>query len=1004
MDYGVTSEDVDYDETAAAAAASAQQHQSGTGVASTTNASTTFQPPPDDRVDDEDSLGDDDDREDEEGYSAEEHHADEHEDPSPRSGHGNEPPAEQPASREEPASERRSSSKRRRNSGDQSTGPVRRWTGANRVGQAQPQQQQPGRDYLPCRCLVPDDIAGHIIGVRGTGLHRLQKLSGANVHVSKPSETPKSLVDPVVTFIGNPQQVDTAVAKLLDMLRRDKPQSRGIFVTSFAFLDGRGQRLRALESDFHCEVTIAKAPIEGMMVRPVIIKGSDEATAAVISKLRNTVEEVVRSKRIPFEEASALVMGSDRQGDRSAPPPPPPPPPGPPVEIESRPGEVVVPWVPGLEKIPRDQDSGSPVMLVVDRRYSAFVIGKNGKSITEIEHCSGARIQFEKADQFPPNPKLAPNRNEVMVLRGTMAEKSRGMVKTMEVLDVKEDKYTELLIQASKTRNVIGRGGDTINWICKTTGCNVQVQKSESSDMPTRFVTFEGSLDKRVKAALMVLVAIELSFMPATPSSPEEGAGRGQEEVGRRDQHPGDRDREYSPESKRARHHHHHQQEYQSHGRSTESPRGHRGSHSYEGVSESSSAFRQRGSLDNAAVALGTAADRLGNGGRRAALDLSLYSSDIDHDEASYFSVVVGRNTINSWVKAGFLDELSRRSGAHVEIGKDAVFGYQRYFSTTAKKDPYSIMGVSPAATQKEIKEKFRELAKKYHPDRNPDDPGAQSRMASLTDAYAILTDPKKRAIFDREQREMRNGSTGSGTTGSGASASTAGDWHHDPSQMFSEFSKVVLGNPRHVVCHVFGRQAKYRQAGQVSQRGDDITTEIEVLVSVPAGARQFTELRLPGLGHCGLRGGRSGDLFITIKVKEHERFRRVDEDVHLTVPVTLSQALLGGTVEIPSLTSEKDIIKLQIPPNTLPGNSRIIRGKGPPKLSAGSSVDSASNPRGNLVLHFSLSLPERLTPRQEALIREFDDIERESTQRREFKHGNNEDQGATRTASATAM
>ncbi|KAF4684535.1 Insulin-like growth factor 2 mRNA-binding protein 3 [Perkinsus olseni] len=735
MDYGVTSEDVDYDETAAAAAASAQQHQSGTGVASTTNASTTFQPPPDDRVDDddEDSLGDDHDREDEEGYSAEEHHDDEHEDPSPRSGHGNEPPAEQPAIREEPASERRSSSKRRRNSGDQSTGPVRRWTGANRVGQAQPQQQQPGRDYLPCRCLVPDDIAGHIIGVRGTGLHRLQKLSGANVHVSKPSETPKSLVDRVVTFIGNPQQVDSAIAKLLDMLRRDKPQSRGIFVllipevTSFAFLDGRGQRLRALESDFHCEVTIAKAPIEGMMVRPVIIKGSDEATAAVISKLRNTscdewlnavlkwvamnawgivvvqVEEVVRSKRIPFEEASALVMGSDRQGDRSAPPPPPPPP-GPPVEIESRPGEVVVPWVPGLEKIPRDQDSGSPVMLVVDRRYSAFVIGKNGKSITEIEHCSGARIQFEKADQFPPNPKLAPNRNEVMVLRGTMAEKSRGMVKTMEVLDVKEDKcfgegmdglgvgsgksnllvflftsfdglsseisydpdgeaeclsiqYTELLIQASKTRNVIGRGGDTINWICKTTGCNVQVQKSESSDMPTRFVTFEGSLDKRVKAALMVLVAIELSFMPATPSSPEEGAGRGQEEVGRRDQHPGDRDREYSPESKRARHHHHHQQEYQSHGRSTESPRGHRGSHSYEGVSESSSAFRQRGSLDNAAVALGTAADRLG--------------SDIDHDEASYFSVVVGRNTINSWVKAGFLDELSRRSGAHVEIGKD---------------------------------------------------------------------------------------------------------------------------------------------------------------------------------------------------------------------------------------------------------------------------------------------------------------------------------------------
>ncbi|EER01654.1 conserved hypothetical protein [Perkinsus marinus ATCC 50983] len=618
MDYGVTSEDVDYDETAAAAAvvaASSPHHQQGGGpTATATTSTTTFQPPPDDRVDDDDdedeSIGEEEEEEEDEGYSA-----DEQQD-SPKSvPDDKEPPSQKPVrAREDPPSERRSNSKRRRDDGDRSNEPARRWSGGNRVGQSQSSQE-----YLPCRCLVPDDIAGHIIGVRGTGLHRLQKLSGANVHVSKPSETPKSLVDRVVTFIGNPQQVDTAVYKLLDMLRRDKPQSRGIFVllipevTSFAFLDGRGQRLRALEADFHCEVTIARAPIEGMKVRPIIIKGSDEATASVISKLRNMVEDVVRSKRIPFEEASALVMGgADRQSERGTPPPPPPPPPPPAAEGDGRPGEVVVPWVPGLEKIPRDQDSGSPVLLVVDRRYSAFIIGKNGKSITEIEHCSGARVQFEKADQFPPNPKLVPNRNEVMVLRGTMAEKSRGMVRIMEVLDVKDDRYTELLIPANKTRNVIGRGGDTINWICKTTGCNVQVQKGESNDIPTRFVTFDGPLDKRVKAALMVLVAIELSFMPAAPPSPEEGRGREPEE---------------------------------GHGRA---------SHSYEGASESSSAYRQR---DSAAVALGMAADRLG--------------SDIDHDEASYFSVVVGRNTINSWVKAGFLDELSRRSGAHVEIGKD---------------------------------------------------------------------------------------------------------------------------------------------------------------------------------------------------------------------------------------------------------------------------------------------------------------------------------------------
>ncbi|KAF4672281.1 hypothetical protein FOL47_000726 [Perkinsus chesapeaki] len=652
-----------------------------------------------------------------------------------------------------------------------------------------------------------------------------------------------------------------------------------------------------------------------------------------------------------------------------------------------------------------------------------------------------------------------------MVLRGTMAEKSRGMVKILEMLDLKDDKFSELMIPANKTRNVIGRGGDTINWICKTTGCNVQVQKCDTGEMPTRFVTFEGSLEERVKAALMVLVAIELSFMPTSSSPPEEPESNRREH---HHPHQGEEwDRNYSPGNKKARH----QADYQSHGRSTESPRGHRGggSHSYEAVSESWSEYRRRGSLDNAAVQLGTAADRLG--------------SDVDHDEASYFSVVVGRNTVNSWVKAGFLDELSRRSGAHIEIGKDVPQTMDRQLLLSG-----TILQNSLACLYIQAK-----LLSGYHPDRNPDDPEAQTRMASLTDAYAILTDPKKRAMHDREQRDTRNGSSGSTTASSTGAASNAGDWHHDPSQMFSEFSKV------------FGRQAKYRQAGQVSQRGDDITTEIEVsfmeamrgstrtvalscrqgcdtcngsgaaagtgwtmcrqckgtgtvrvergimtmgmpcntcsgsgqtldhpcrscrgegamvrrkdvLVSIPAGARQFTELRLPGLGHCGLRGGRSGDLFVTIKVKEHDRFRRVDEDVHLTVPVTLCQALLGGTVEIPSLTSDKDIIKLQIPPNTLPGNSRIIRGKGPPKLIAGKSVskaassvlgsstDSSSNPRGNLVLHFSLSLPERLSPRQEAIIREFDEIEQEARHRRSSGgRTENTSQDTSRKAAATA-
>mmetsp|Transcript_52409 Transcript_52409/g.125196 ORF Transcript_52409/g.125196 Transcript_52409/m.125196 type:complete len:435 (+) Transcript_52409:120-1424(+) len=363
-----------------------------------------------------------------------------------------------------------------------------------------------------------------------------------------------------------------------------------------------------------------------------------------------------------------------------------------------------------------------------------------------------------------------------------------------------------------------------------------------------------------------------------------------------------------------------------------------------------------------------------------------------------------------------------------------------------AARDAYAVLGLDRSATNAEIKARFRELAKQYHPDLNKGDRGASVKMAELTSAYDTLTDAKKRAALDHAAAGAATASPSSasayGYTGFGSDHRFDQEWVN-PSQMFSEFNDV------------FGRSTQRGQQGasMTSQRGEDISVNLDVSfleamqgcqkvvslmskqtcpecrgsgakegttwttcplckgkgvhrvergilsmgvpchrcsgtgqvlehpcrmckgegvrtqprgvrVHVPAGVRHLMELRVPGAGHAGLRGGKSGHLFVTVKVLPHAQFRHIDDDVHLDVPLTLRQALLGGEVQIPTLTgSAPESLIVQAP--TQPGSTKVLRSRGPPKLSG--------DGRGNLVLHFMLQLPKTLTSRQVALIEEFD-------------------------------
>ena len=359
-------------------------------------------------------------------------------------------------------------------------------------------------------------------------------------------------------------------------------------------------------------------------------------------------------------------------------------------------------------------------------------------------------------------------------------------------------------------------------------------------------------------------------------------------------------------------------------------------------------------------------------------------------------------------------------------------------------RDPYEVLGVTRNTTQADIKGRFRELAKKYHPDLNTHDVDASRKMADITNAYDILTDKKKRSDWDRSSG-MSTGSTSSGMHGE--QYNSRSEWV-DPSQMFSEFSNI------------FGRMGRHRPVGRVAQRGDDIGASVEVelaeamngatktlhikakqscakclgsgaqsgtswsscktckgtgtqrvergimtmgmpcvrcggsgqtlehpctsckgegcrvqpkevSVKIPAGIKTGMELRLQNVGHCGSRGGRAGDLFVTVKIKPDAYFTQIDDDVHVSVPLSIREVLMGTKVDIRKIDG-KSMMSVEIPPGTLPGTNRVLTGKGPPRPS------TSQNSRGDMILRFQLSIGKHpLTERQKAIIFEFDEIEK---------------------------
>ncbi len=293
-------------------------------------------------------------------------------------------------------------------------------------------------------------------------------------------------------------------------------------------------------------------------------------------------------------------------------------------------------------------------------------------------------------------------------------------------------------------------------------------------------------------------------------------------------------------------------------------------------------------------------------------------------------------------------------------------------------KDYYKTLGVSRSASEKEIKQAFRKLAKKHHPDANPNDPSAEARFKELNEAYEVLGDKEKRQMYD--QFGTANPQQAWGGAG-GARPGSSGPFTYTT-------TNTDFGDLGDIFGSLFGRQRGRSSTnanpfgGAASIKGQDIEQRVNITlqeaysgatrlitkgdrtvrVSIPAGAKTGTKVRLAGEGEPSFNGGQPGDLYLIVEVEPDNRFERDGDNLTTEVKVDMFTALLGGEAEVPTLGRP---ITLKIPAGTQSGRKFRLSGKGMPVL-------GQTDKHGDLYARVLVTVPEHLTDTQRELVEQL--------------------------------
>ena len=290
------------------------------------------------------------------------------------------------------------------------------------------------------------------------------------------------------------------------------------------------------------------------------------------------------------------------------------------------------------------------------------------------------------------------------------------------------------------------------------------------------------------------------------------------------------------------------------------------------------------------------------------------------------------------------------------------------------EKDVYKILGVAKDVSDAELKKVYRKLARQYHPDSNPGDAKAEAKFKEISEAFSVLSDKEQRKEYDAV-RAMGGGARftgGAGGPGAGGPGGFAGGF---PGGAGGAGFEDVFAN-------LFGGGGRGGFGGFGPQRGADLTTAVTVdfidsiqgstiklrlnnsgeatNVKVPAGIQEGQKIKLRGKGQPSPNGGEPGDLLITVTVKPHPVFTRDGNNLRVNVPVTFAEAVLGATIQVPTLGGEP--VKLKVAPGTPNGRVLRVKGKG---------VQSAKA-TGDLLATVDIAVPSHVSDKAAKLLEEF--------------------------------
>ena len=334
-------------------------------------------------------------------------------------------------------------------------------------------------------------------------------------------------------------------------------------------------------------------------------------------------------------------------------------------------------------------------------------------------------------------------------------------------------------------------------------------------------------------------------------------------------------------------------------------------------------------------------------------------------------------------------------------------------------KDYYATLGISKTASQKEVKQAFRKLARKFHPDVNPGDKSAESTFKEINEAYEVIGDPDKRKKYDELGANWKMYEQAERAGGAGAGAGSpfgGGQWNVNtgggqggyrtmtPEEMhelfgdedpFSDFFHTFFGGaggPMGGTGDDLGGRARGGARARSPRQGRDVEHELElgledayngatrrlsmthdgqartVDVRIPPGVGEGSRVRVGGEGEHGTGGAQSGDLYLRIRLTPHPKFERKGRDLYTHVTVPLTTAVLGGEAEVQTLSGKP--VRLKIPPTTQNGQVFRLKGHGMPAV-------GKPDEHGDLYVTVDVDLPRSLTPEQKVHFEELQKLEK---------------------------